>query len=241
MTRRHGVRAIEQRAAKSLKVVMFCSFYGWWAPSRHTRLARSACPAHRRDRHRLIQIFQQEAGYVTSATAIRSTIWAACGTLPPVAAGKSKTFRSVLERAGKPLYWVITRIPFDAKKVWHMGARIKVKGTINGFAFRTSLFPSRNGGHVLLVNKKMQAGGGVGPGEVAKFVLEPDTAIREATIPAELKRELDEDKALRRWFDRLNYSTRKWICGLDHGCKEQRRTSPAGRTDCGTIDANDGC
>ena len=125
--------------------------------------------------------------------------------------GKTKTFRSVLERGGKPLYWVITRIPFDAKKVWHTGARIKVKGTINGFAFRTSLFPSRNGGHVLLVNKKMQAGGGVGPGEIAKFVLEPDTAIRQAAIPAELKRELDEDKALGRWFDRLNYSTRKWI------------------------------
>jgi uncharacterized protein YdeI (YjbR/CyaY-like superfamily) len=128
-----------------------------------------------------------------------------------VGVGKSKSFRSVLERAGKPLYWVITRIPFDAKRAWGTGARIKVKGTINGYAFRTSLFPSREGGHVLLVNKKMQAGAGVGPGEVAKFLLEPDTEIRTAAIPPELKRELGEDKALRRWFDRLNYSTRKWI------------------------------
>jgi uncharacterized protein YdeI (YjbR/CyaY-like superfamily) len=117
----------------------------------------------------------------------------------------------VLERAGKPLYWVITRIPFDAKKAWGTGARIKVKGTINGFAFRTSLFPSRDGDHVLLVNKKMQVGAGVGPGEVANFLLEPDTEIRKVAIPPELKRELGEDKALRRWFDRLNYSTRKWI------------------------------
>ena len=124
---------------------------------------------------------------------------------------KAKSFRAVLERAGKPLYWVVVRIPFDTTKVWGTRARLKVKGTINGFAFRTSLFPRRDGGHTLLVNKRMQAGGGATPGSAARFVLEPDLEERTAAIPPELNILLKEDKALKRWFDGLNYSTRKWI------------------------------
>jgi uncharacterized protein YdeI (YjbR/CyaY-like superfamily) len=30
-------------------------------------------------------------------------------------------------------------------------------------------------------------------------------------VPAELHRILNEDRSFRRWFDQLNYSTRKWI------------------------------
>lgn len=126
-------------------------------------------------------------------------------------AAKAKTFRASLEKAGAPLQWVIIRIPFDAAKIWGTRARIKVKGTINGFAFRTSLFPSREGGHVMLVNKHMQKGAGVVAGQSAKFTLELDTEERVAETPVELKRALSEDKALARWYAGFNYSTRKWI------------------------------
>jgi len=87
----------------------------------------------------------------------------------------------------------------------------RVKGEINGFAFRTSLFPTRKGEHFLLVNKKMQHGAGVTEGSSAEFFLEPDTGERIIAIPTELKRFLAEDRPFRRWFDTLNYSTRKWI------------------------------
>lgn len=124
---------------------------------------------------------------------------------------KVKAFNAVLEKAGRPLYWVIIRIPFDVRKVWGAGATRKVKGTINGFAFRTSLFPSRSGGHVLLVNKRMQKGADAIAGSVAKFTLELDTEERVARTPVELRRALSEDKALDRWYAGLNYSTKKWI------------------------------
>ena len=88
---------------------------------------------------------------------------------------------------------------------------LKVKGEINGFAFRTSLFPTGKGYHYLLVNKRMQAGAAARPGSVAQFRLEPDMEKRVATVPAELQRILNEDRSLRRWFDQLNYSTCKWI------------------------------
>ena len=83
-----------------------------------------------------------------------------------------------------------------------------MKGEISGFAFRTSLFPTGKGDHIMLVNKRMQSGGKAVPGTVAQFRLEPDTEARVVTVPAELKRALGEDRSLRRWFDRLNYTPR---------------------------------
>ena len=109
------------------------------------------------------------------------------------------------------LGWVIVRIPLDVPKVWGTRGMLKVKGEINGFAFRTSLFPTGKGYHYLLVNKRMQAGAGARPGMVARFHLQPDTENRVAIVPGELQRILNEERSLRRWFEQLNYSTRKWI------------------------------
>jgi uncharacterized protein YdeI (YjbR/CyaY-like superfamily) len=41
--------------------------------------------------------------------------------------------------------------------------------------------------------------------------LEPDLEERTVETPAELKRLLAGEPGLLRWFDKLNYSTRKWI------------------------------
>ncbi len=123
----------------------------------------------------------------------------------------SKSFKATLERMPSNLGWVIVRIPLDVPKVWGTRGMLKVKGEINGFAFRTSLFPTGKGYHYLLVNKRMQAGAAARPGSVAQFRLEPDMEKRVATVPAELQRILNEDRSLRRWFDQLSYSTRKWI------------------------------
>jgi hypothetical protein len=126
-----------------------------------------------------------------------------------------KTFRATLERIQSRLGWTIIRIPFDVGKVWGTRGQLRVKGEINGFAFRTSLFPARGGGHILLVNKNMQEGGDARQGMSARFHLEPDLEKRIAVVPAELKRFFQEDAYLRRWFEKLNHSTRseigKWI------------------------------
>src|SRR5438105_15417283 len=124
----------------------------------------------------------------------------------PVPAAKS--FRATLERMDSPLKWVIVRIPFDVHKLWGKRGQLRVRGQINGFAFRTSLFPTGKGGHYLLVNKKMQAGGHTEPGMIAQFQLEPDTEKRIMAEPAELTQALKQDRGLRRWFDKLNPAKR---------------------------------
>jgi uncharacterized protein YdeI (YjbR/CyaY-like superfamily) len=122
-----------------------------------------------------------------------------------------KSFRATLERLRSNLGWLIVWIPFNVQKMWRTRGRLRIKGEINGFAFRTSLFPTRKGEHFLLVNKKMQAGGRASEGTTAEFSLEPDTEERLVVVPAELKHILAEDKTFRRWFDALSYSIRKWI------------------------------
>jgi uncharacterized protein YdeI (YjbR/CyaY-like superfamily) len=126
-----------------------------------------------------------------------------------------QSFPAVLERMASRLNWVIVRIPFDVFKVWGTRGQLKVKGDINGFAFRTSLFAAGDGTHVLLVNKRMQAGGKVQVGATAKVRLEPDTEERTVAIPPELLSILSEERALLRWYQTLNYSTRhdiaNWI------------------------------
>ena len=126
-----------------------------------------------------------------------------------------KRFEARLERLRSGLNWIIVRIPFDANKVWGLRGQIKVKGEINGFAFRTSLFPTREGWHFLLVNKRMQRGARAFEGNLARLQMELDREERLVTIPEELKRLLRQDRSLRRWHDELNHSTRndiaKWI------------------------------
>lgn len=128
-----------------------------------------------------------------------------------MARAAAKSFKAVLERGDRRLGWTIVRLPFDVHKAWGTKGMLKVKGEINGFGFRTSLFPTGDGRHLLLVNKKMQAGAKAGLGTVARFRLEPDTAERTVEVPRELARALAEDRAVRRWYDQLNYSTRKYI------------------------------
>jgi uncharacterized protein YdeI (YjbR/CyaY-like superfamily) len=122
-----------------------------------------------------------------------------------------KSFKATLERMQSNLGWVIIRIPFDVSKVWGVRGRLRVKGEINGFPFRTALFPTGKGYHFLLVNKRMQAGADARAGSTADFRLEPDLEVRKATVPVELQRAFSQYRPLQRWFDDLSYSIRKWI------------------------------
>ena len=139
----------------------------------------------------------------------------------------SKRFEATLETDDRRLGWTIIRIPFDVARTWGQRGRVRVRGSINGFPFRSSLFAIKGGGHFLLVNRKMQGGGNVALGSKARFELELDTEERVAQVPVELARSLNEDAALRRWYEGLNYSTRydigNWILEPKSAAARERR------------------
>jgi uncharacterized protein YdeI (YjbR/CyaY-like superfamily) len=137
----------------------------------------------------------------------------------------SRSFSAPLERLRSGLGWVIVRIPLDVAAVWGKRGRIRVKGEINGFPFRTSLFPTRAGTHFVLVNKRMQKGARAHLGNTVVMRLELDTEDRVVEIPIELKRVLSEERALLRWFGKLNYSMQKWIANLVSDAKSTEARS----------------
>lgn len=132
-----------------------------------------------------------------------------------MSASPKKSFTARLESDGTTLNWVIARVPFDIDKAWPERRRLRVRGEINGFAFRTSLFPVPGGkGHMVLVNKKMQKGAGARRGDAVKITLEPDFEERKAVMPPELDRALKGDRMLRKWFDGLSEYTRRMFCSM---------------------------
>ena len=140
----------------------------------------------------------------------------------------ARRFKARIERLPSRLNWTIIRVPFDASRVYGMRGQINVKGTINGFPFRTCLFPSKGGGHILLVNKRMQKGAGVRAGAVAEFGLEADSEKRVSKTPDSLQRILAEDRAFARWYEGLNQSTKndiaKWVSDPKTDAARERRS-----------------
>lgn len=139
----------------------------------------------------------------------------------------AKRFRAVLEKDGSALGWTIARVPFDAGKTWPAMIRQRVRGEVNGAAFRTSLFPDVRGGCCLLVSRAVQREAGVGLGAMVEILLEPDLEPRPAELPDELAALLDDEPGLRAWYDAMTEYRRreigKWIGGVKTGEARMRR------------------
>jgi uncharacterized protein YdeI (YjbR/CyaY-like superfamily) len=140
---------------------------------------------------------------------------------------KSRTFCATLEQGSLALGWIIARVPFNPAEVWPKMIRLRVRGEINGFAFRTSLFPDPRGGFYLLINRVMQKAAAAHLGDAAEFLLEPDLDDRAAELPDELAVLLDDEPGLRHWYDSLTEYTRreigKWIHGVKTDASRMKR------------------
>jgi hypothetical protein len=98
--------------------------------------------------------------------------------------------------------------PFDVEKVFGTRARIRVRGTINGFPFRSSLMPM-GGCHRMVVNRQLREGAGVKAGDTVNIVLERDEADRTVEIPPLLKKELAKNKTAAANWEKYSYTNRK--------------------------------
>ena len=109
-------------------------------------------------------------------------------------------------KAGSSVAWL--NAPFDAPGTFGTHARVPVRGTINGFPFRSSLMPM--GGCLgMAVNQAMREGAGAKAGDVVEVVMERDVEERTVEAPPELQWELAKSKkALANW-DKLSFTHKK--------------------------------
>jgi uncharacterized protein YdeI (YjbR/CyaY-like superfamily) len=121
-------------------------------------------------------------------------------------------FRAKVKALEGALGWRIVDVPFDVKKAFGAAGRVPVKGTVNDFAFRTSLFPRKDGKHFLLLNKKMQKAADAGNiGDAVNVEIDIDKEKRTVAIPPLLKKALSEEEGLLQFFNKLPYSYKKWM------------------------------
>ncbi|MDT4898130.1 MAG: hypothetical protein QOH25_3207 [Acidobacteriota bacterium] len=120
----------------------------------------------------------------------------------------TKRFRVLLEKDETSEATGIA-IPFDVLKVYGTRARVPVRGTINGFPYRSSIAPMGGGCHFMPVNKSIRKGAKIKGGETVSVVMERDDEPRVITPPPDLARSLKADKnALAAW-EKLSYTHQK--------------------------------
>src|SRR5580704_115250 len=131
-------------------------------------------------------------------------------------------------KQGSSVAWL--NAPFDVVKEFGTRARVPVRGTINGFPFRTSLMPM-GGCHGMAVNKTMRDGAGVQAGDKVSIVMEHDEDERIVEAPPLLKKELAKSKTAQANWKTLSFTSQKEIVLSISGAKQeetrQRRLAKA--------------
>ncbi|HKG20166.1 MAG TPA: YdeI/OmpD-associated family protein [Candidatus Limnocylindrales bacterium] len=101
------------------------------------------------------------------------------------------------------------RVPDDVVDALGAGRRPKVRVTINGFTYRSSI-ATVDGSPMVGVSAENRAGAGVQGGDEVDVDIEVDTAPRDVRVPRELAEALDAEPAARATFDALSYSNKSW-------------------------------
>lgn len=127
----------------------------------------------------------------------------------------TKRFRVLLETdpAGSAATGIC--VPFDVQKVYGTRARVPVRGTINGFPYRGSIFPAGDGKHYMVVNGKIRMGANLKGGETVSVTMERDEEPRTVAPSADFARALKANQQARTTWEGLSYTHRKeyteWI------------------------------
>jgi hypothetical protein len=109
--------------------------------------------------------------------------------------------------------------PVDVPKTFGIKGRVPVKGTINGFPFRSSLM-NMGEGHMMVVNAELRAGGHCKAGDVVDIVLERDDAKRTVAVPAALKKIINSDAKAKAYWAKLSYTHQKEYVREIEGAKK---------------------
>ena len=134
-------------------------------------------------------------------------------------AEKKLRFRAKIEGKEAGVVAAITP-PVDVVEYFQTRARVPIRGTINGFAFRSSLMPM-GGGRMMPVNQTLCRGAGVKPGDIVDVVMERDEAERTVEVPAVLKKELAKNKTAQANWEKLSFTSQKEIALSITGAKKE--------------------
>lgn len=117
-----------------------------------------------------------------------------------------QTFRTTLRQEGKTATGF--EVPPEVVEALGGGKRPAVTVTINGYTYRSTVFPYTEA-YMLGVSAEHRGPAGVKAGDEIEVTLALDTAPRELEIPPELAAALDADPVAKAFFDGLSYSNKR--------------------------------
>lgn len=113
----------------------------------------------------------------------------------------------------------VLRPPFNVVEVFQRKGRVPVKGTIDGFPFRSSLM-NMGDGHMMVVNAQLRAGAKCKAGDNVTVLMELDEDKRTVEVPAHLKKIIDRDPKAREFWPKLSFTHQKEYVREIEGAKK---------------------
>jgi Bacteriocin-protection, YdeI or OmpD-Associated/Domain of unknown function (DUF1905) len=133
-------------------------------------------------------------------------------------------FRSRLVRPEGVGTWTFATVPAEISKKAGLRSHLRVKGTIDGTPFSSSLIPRGGGVLFIVVNSELRETIGKISGNEVEIILEVDSKPVSIPEPAALRSALSADRVARRKFDALAPSHRKAFClWISDAKKEETR------------------
>jgi hypothetical protein len=123
--------------------------------------------------------------------------------------GEALEFEAVLWKPEGVGTGAFITAPFAVAEVYGVRGQVKIRGTINGFAFRSLLMPMGDGKRCMCVNRAIRDAIGVGVGDSVQVCMERDTEERTVAVPEDFQAELDRCATVKARFERLAYTHRK--------------------------------
>jgi hypothetical protein len=113
--------------------------------------------------------------------------------------------------------------PFDVVAVFQRKGRVPVRGTIDGFPFRSSLM-NMGDGHMMVVNAQLRAGAQCKAGDTVTVLMELDEDKRTVEVPAHLKKIIDRDPKAREFWPKLSFTHQKeYVKAIEDAKKPETR------------------
>jgi Bacteriocin-protection, YdeI or OmpD-Associated/Domain of unknown function (DUF1905) len=116
-------------------------------------------------------------------------------------------FRATIELNGKTATGI--RVPAEVVDSLAAGRKPPVRVTLGGHTYRTTVAP-RGDRYLVGVSAENRASAGVAAGDEVDVDVELDTEPREVTLPPDFADALDADAQVRRFFDNLSYTQKRW-------------------------------
>jgi hypothetical protein len=109
--------------------------------------------------------------------------------------------------------------PFDVVTIFQRKGRVPVKGTINGFPFRSSLM-NMGDGYMMVVNAQLRAGAKCKAGDTVIVLMEVDEDERTVELPGYLKKIIESDPRAREVWPKLSFTHQKEYVREIEGAKK---------------------